>query len=118
MQASFLVVLGVGGLRVASGDLPVSSLIAFLLYLFLLNEPISALVNGVGQLQAGLAAVVRLREVHDLPVEREPPSPGPPGLVVGGPRPRSPSATCGSVPHRDDGPWVHRASPSTCPPAA
>jgi ABC-type multidrug transport system fused ATPase/permease subunit len=70
VQASFLAVLGVGGLRVAGGDLSVSSLIAFLLYLFLLSEPISALVNGASQLQAGLAAVVRLREVQELPIER------------------------------------------------
>jgi ABC-type multidrug transport system fused ATPase/permease subunit len=61
VQISFLAVLGVGGLRVASGALPVSSLIAFLLYLFLLT--------GATQLQAGLAAVVRMRELHELPTE-------------------------------------------------
>jgi ABC-type multidrug transport system fused ATPase/permease subunit len=69
VQVSFLAVLGVGGIRVASGALPVSSLIAFLLYLFLLSDPISSLVNGVTQLQAGLAAVVRLRQLEDLPTE-------------------------------------------------
>jgi ABC-type multidrug transport system fused ATPase/permease subunit len=69
VQMSFLTVLGVGGIRVASGALPVSSLIAFLLYLFLLTDPITSLITGVGQLQAGLAAVVRLREVHQLPTE-------------------------------------------------
>src|SRR5215207_5490769 len=69
VQMSFLAVLGVGGIRVASGVLPVSSLIAFLLYLFLLSDPISSLVNGVTQLQAGLAAVVRMRELQDLPTE-------------------------------------------------
>src|SRR5215207_11260902 len=67
VQASFLVVLAVGGARVASGDLPVSSLIAFLLYLLMLSEPLTALSNGVTQLQAGSAAVVRMRELHDLP---------------------------------------------------
>lgn len=69
VQASFLAVLAVGGVRVVSGALPVSSLIAFLLYLFLLSDPISSLVNGVTQLQAGLAAVVRMRELQDLPTE-------------------------------------------------
>jgi ABC-type multidrug transport system fused ATPase/permease subunit len=69
VQASFLAVLAVGGIRVVSGALPVSSLIAFLLYLFLLSDPISSLVNGVTQLQAGLAAVVRMRELQDLPTE-------------------------------------------------
>ena len=109
VQASFLVVLGVGGLRVAAGDLPVSSLIAFLLYLFLLSEPISALVNGVGQLQAGLAAVVRLREVQDLPVERGAARPA----ARREPGPASPvSVAFSKVWFRytagDDGPWVHR----------
>jgi ABC-type multidrug transport system fused ATPase/permease subunit len=69
IQMSFLAVLGVGGIRVATGSLPVSSLIAFLLYLFLLTDPIGSLVNGVTQLQAGLAAVVRMRELQELPVE-------------------------------------------------
>src|SRR5918993_3108307 len=69
VQVSFLAVLGVGGARVATGALPVSSLIAFLLYLFLLTDPISSLINGVTQLQAGLAAVVRMRELQELPTE-------------------------------------------------
>jgi ABC-type multidrug transport system fused ATPase/permease subunit len=71
VQVSFLAVLGVGGVRVATGTLPVSSLIAFLLYLFLLTDPISSLVNGVTQLQAGLAAVARMRELQELPTEPE-----------------------------------------------
>jgi ABC-type multidrug transport system fused ATPase/permease subunit len=69
VQVSFLAVLGVGGLRVASEALPVSSLIAFLLYLFLLADPVASLVNGASQLQAGLAAVVRLQELQNLPSE-------------------------------------------------
>jgi ABC-type multidrug transport system fused ATPase/permease subunit len=109
VQVSFLAVLGVGGVRVASGDLPVSSLIAFLLYLFLLSEPISELVNGASQLQAGLAAVVRLRDVQELPTELKASQPE-------APRP-SPSAEPASVAFAavwfryrsgDDSPWVHR----------
>src|SRR4029077_15421598 len=69
VQVSFLAVLGVGGARVASGALPVSSLVAFLLYLFLLTAPVRSLINGAPQLQAGLAAVVRLQELERLPVE-------------------------------------------------
>jgi ABC-type multidrug transport system fused ATPase/permease subunit len=109
VQVSFLAVLGVGGVRVASGALPVSSLIAFLLYLFLLGEPISALVNGVGQLQAGLAAVVRLREVEELPTEPTPsrmdlPSP------TSSPAPASVAFTGVWFRYRrgHDSPWVHR----------
>ena len=71
VQLSFLAVLGVGGIRVTMGALPVSSLIAFLLYLFLLAEPVNAISNGIGQLQTGLGAVARMREVEELPTEPE-----------------------------------------------
>jgi ABC-type multidrug transport system fused ATPase/permease subunit len=68
-QLAFVTVLGVGGARVASGTLEVSSLIAFLLYLFYLITPIGQLVQGITQLQSGLAAIGRIREVADLPSE-------------------------------------------------
>jgi len=71
VQLSFLVVLGAGGARVATGALAVSSLIAFLLYLFYLVDPIGALVEAVTQLHVGLAAVRRIREVEKLPGEPE-----------------------------------------------
>lgn len=70
VHVSFLVVLGVGGARVAGGALPLSSLIAFLLYVFYLLAPIAALVYAAGELQAGLAAVRRTRAVHILPTEQ------------------------------------------------
>ncbi|MDQ4033556.1 MAG: ABC transporter ATP-binding protein/permease [Actinomycetota bacterium] len=69
VQLSFLVVLGVGGARVASGTLAVSSLIAFLLYLFYLINPIGALIEAATQLHVGLAAMRRMREVEKLPGE-------------------------------------------------
>ncbi|WP_432079202.1 ABC transporter ATP-binding protein [Streptomyces sp. YPW6] len=69
IQLAFLAVLGVGGARVASGSLEISSLIAFLLYLFYLMGPIGGLVEGWTGLQSGLAAVRRIDEVESLPSE-------------------------------------------------
>ncbi|MCI3899837.1 ABC transporter ATP-binding protein [Streptomyces spectabilis] len=69
VQICFLVVLGVGGARVTSGAIGVSTLVAFLLYLFALAPRIGQLVEGVGQLQIGAAAAARIREVEDLAVE-------------------------------------------------
>ena len=108
VQVSFLAVLGIGGARVASGALPVSSLVAFLLYLFLLTDPVTSLINGATQLQAGLAAVVRLQELERLPVEPAatrrstrpawPPGPAPVAFTDVWFRYRYPP----------DGPWAHR----------
>ncbi|MFI6919251.1 ABC transporter ATP-binding protein [Nonomuraea spiralis] len=69
VQIAFLCVLAVGGSRVASGVLEISSLIAFLLYLFYLVPPIGQLVQGAVQLQNGLAAMRRIKEIEDLPGE-------------------------------------------------
>ncbi|MFH8591204.1 ABC transporter ATP-binding protein [Streptomyces rimosus] len=69
LQVCFLVVLGVGGARVTSGSIGVSTLVAFLLYLFALTPRIGQLVEGVGQLQIGAAAAVRIREAEMLEVE-------------------------------------------------
>jgi ATP-binding cassette subfamily B protein len=119
VQVSFLAVLGVGGIRVASGALPVSSLIAFLLYLFLLTDPISSLVNGATQLQAGLAAVVRLRELQDLPTE---PAAGPGSTPqpssYSGPPPASVAFTEVWLRYRypQDSSWVHRGLTFELPP--
>jgi ABC-type multidrug transport system fused ATPase/permease subunit len=71
VQVAFLAVLGVGGARVASGDLAIADLIAFLLYLFYLTEPITSVSIGATQLQQGLAAVHRIDAATRLPVEEE-----------------------------------------------
>lgn len=69
VQLAFLAVLGVGGARVASGAIPVSTLIAFLLYLFYLIEPVSRLVDAVSQYQEGAAAISRIAQVERLSTE-------------------------------------------------
>ncbi|AXG77448.1 ABC transporter ATP-binding protein [Streptomyces paludis] len=69
VQVSFLAVLGVGGARVASGAISVSTLVAFLLFLFYLIDPVSSLVGAVTQYQVGTAAVARIVEAERLETE-------------------------------------------------
>ncbi|MFF5706642.1 ABC transporter ATP-binding protein [Streptomyces sp. NPDC012794] len=69
VELAFLAVLAVGGARVASGDIPVSTLIAFLLYLFYLMEPVYKLVEAASAYQEGAAAISRIKEVDRLGAE-------------------------------------------------
>ncbi|MCI4040145.1 ABC transporter ATP-binding protein [Streptomyces sp. TRM75563] len=69
VQLAFLAVLAVGGARVASGEIPVSTLVAFLLYVFYLMEPVYRLMEAVSSYQEGAAAISRITELDVLPVE-------------------------------------------------
>ncbi|MEU6674693.1 ABC transporter ATP-binding protein [Streptomyces sp. NPDC046925] len=69
VQVSFLAVLGIGGARVASGAISVSTLVAFLLFLFYLIDPVSRLVEGVSQYQVGSAAIARIVRAERLEAE-------------------------------------------------
>ncbi|MFD9981501.1 ABC transporter ATP-binding protein [Streptomyces massasporeus] len=69
VQLAFLAALAVGGARVASGEIPVSTLIAFLLYLFYLIEPVSKLIDAVTSYQEGAAAISRIAHVELLSTE-------------------------------------------------
>lgn len=83
VNVAFLIVLGVGGSRVASETMTIGSLIGFLLLLFYLMGPISSLVAALSQLQTGLAAIKRVETVSDL--EHEEPANGTTVAVTNGP---------------------------------
>ena len=116
VQVSFLAVLGVGGARVASGALPVSSLVAFLLYLFLLTDPVASLVNGATQLQAGLAAVVRLQELERLPVEPAATRRSTRSAWSSGPASVAFTEVWFRYGYPPNGPWAHRGLTFELPP--
>ncbi|MFF6981384.1 ABC transporter ATP-binding protein [Streptomyces sp. NPDC008343] len=72
----FLVVLGVGALRVSSGAVSVATLVAFLLYVLYLAEPVMSLVAVGAYFQTGQAALQRISEITRLPQELSHPAPG------------------------------------------
>ncbi|WP_420898380.1 ABC transporter ATP-binding protein, partial [Cryobacterium fucosi] len=69
MQVSFLVVLGVGGFRVASGTITVANLIAFILFLFLMILPLGQAFGAITSVNSALGALGRIQEIIDLPAE-------------------------------------------------
>lgn len=70
LQLAILLILAIGAARVGSGALAVSGLVAFLLYAFQLMDPVSQLSMAFTQLQAGVAAATRIREVDGMEIER------------------------------------------------
>ena len=69
IQGAVLVVLAVGGARVASGAIGVGSLVAFILFLFFLAMPLGQALHAYTQLQTGLGALQRIEEILALPAE-------------------------------------------------
>lgn len=72
IQLAIIMILGLGAWRVSTGDLAVSSLIAFLLYAFGLMEPVTTLSRHLTALQSGIAAAGRIRQIEAMPVEADP----------------------------------------------
>jgi ABC-type multidrug transport system fused ATPase/permease subunit len=71
MQVAFLVVIGVGGYRVASGAIEIGALVSFILFLFLLISPIASTFGAVNSINQALGALGRIQEIIRLPAETE-----------------------------------------------
>ncbi|MGV8883900.1 MAG: ABC transporter ATP-binding protein [Rhodoglobus sp.] len=71
LQVSFLVVLGVGGYRVASDALTIANLVAFILFLFLLIQPLASAFGAITSVNQALGALGRIQEIIALPSEND-----------------------------------------------
>ncbi|SCG50313.1 ABC transporter ATP-binding protein [Micromonospora halophytica] len=85
IQGAFLLVLGVGGARVAAGAITVGDLVAFVMFLFFLVLPLGQAVHAYTQLQTGLGALQRIEEVLAVPVEAAVDRAGPAAAPPAGP---------------------------------
>ncbi|MEU2779431.1 ABC transporter ATP-binding protein, partial [Streptomyces sp. NPDC007162] len=104
MQLAFITVLAVGGARVATGAIGVGTLVAFLLYVFYLMQPIQQVVGAITQYQTGAGALARIQEALRMPAE--PPS-APAGLPSADAEPASVAFTDVRFRYADDLPYVH-----------
>ncbi|WP_159501157.1 ABC transporter ATP-binding protein [Microbacterium sp. 18062] len=71
LQLSLLVVLGVGGFRVASGAIEIASLVTFVMFLFFLIQPLGSFFGAITSVNQALGALGRIQEVLDLPTESQ-----------------------------------------------
>ena len=71
LQVSLLVVLGVGGYRVASGAITIASLVSFILFLFMMIMPLGQAFGALNSVNQALGALGRIQEIISLPTETE-----------------------------------------------
>lgn len=69
MNTSFIVVLGVGGYRVASGITEVASLVTFVILLFFMVGPLIQAFGAYSSVMSALGALARVQEILQLPQE-------------------------------------------------
>lgn len=69
LQVSLLVVLGLGGFRVASGATSIANLVAFVMFLFLMVSPLGLAFGAISSVNQALGALGRITEVLDVPTE-------------------------------------------------
>ncbi|HET6687451.1 MAG TPA: ABC transporter ATP-binding protein, partial [Jiangellaceae bacterium] len=85
IQGAFILVLGYGGYQVATGEMTLGDLVAFLLYLFMLVMPLGRAVHAFTTLQAGLGALDRMQEVMRIPTEEADEASLPPASAINAP---------------------------------
>ncbi|MFE1173083.1 ABC transporter ATP-binding protein [Streptomyces sp. NPDC058773] len=71
MHGSMMVVLVIGGIRVASGEASLAGLVGFLLYITYISAPVANMFDVMATLQRGLAALQRIEEVTQQPGEAD-----------------------------------------------
>ncbi|GAA1592640.1 ABC transporter ATP-binding protein [Leucobacter chromiireducens] len=69
MQLSFLVVLGLGGYRVATGAITIAQLVTFIIFLFLMIMPLGQAFGAITAVNQALGALGRIQEITSLPTE-------------------------------------------------
>lgn len=71
LQVSFLVVIGLGGFRVATGALTIAQLVTFIIFLFMMVMPLGQVFGAVNSVNQALGALGRIQEVVNLPTESQ-----------------------------------------------
>ncbi|WP_191089916.1 ABC transporter ATP-binding protein [Nesterenkonia ebinurensis] len=71
LDGAVIMVLAFGAYRVSAGEMTVSALVAFLLYVWGLMGPLTELTQNLTTLQSGMAAAGRIAQIEQMEVEGE-----------------------------------------------
>lgn len=70
-NTAFIVVLGFGGYRVATGETTIASLVTFVILLFFMIGPLISAFGAYNSVMSALGALARIEEIMALPQEEE-----------------------------------------------
>lgn len=70
-NTAFIVVLGFGGYRVATGETTIASLVTFVILLFFMIGPLISAFGAYNSVMSALGALARIEEIMVLPLEEE-----------------------------------------------
>lgn len=101
VNGSFLVILLVGGVRVANGSSSLGDLVAFMLYMTYLTVPIGNAFQALSAIQQGTGALQRVNDVLALPRENSTTAEQPPARHSGAGESGSPGAHPPALEFRD-----------------
>lgn len=74
LNIAFIVVIGVGGIRVASGETEIASLVTFVILLFFLVGPLLQAFGAYSSVMSALGALARIQEIMALNDEQRDPA--------------------------------------------
>src|SRR5699024_12313433 len=65
LQGSFLIVLGIGGARVATGSISDGDLVSFVLYMFIASMPLGTIFSAITPVRQAMGTIDRINNVLD-----------------------------------------------------
>ncbi|QIK63457.1 ABC transporter ATP-binding protein [Leucobacter viscericola] len=68
-QLLLMVVFAIGGIRVASGELSIATLISFVLFLMIMAGPLGQVISAVAAMRMAAGGTQRIQEILDCPTE-------------------------------------------------
>ena len=71
LQIMLIIIIGVGAIRVATGDISIGSLSAFIMYVMLVLTPAAMLGGVLASINEGLGAYSRIKVALELPIEED-----------------------------------------------
>ncbi|MCD2104877.1 ABC transporter ATP-binding protein [Rhodococcus erythropolis] len=70
LQGAAIIILAIGGIRVANGSISLADFVAFIMYFFIIMMPVGQLVTGISEINSNMGGVVRVVSALRMPMRK------------------------------------------------